>query len=252
MKPLHYSTPLHRLCLMVWSDYMNAHPDVTKEQLNEYSLDEVIKLHTHSLVDHSNPKIAQFSWLTMNIQNYPHDNAETRYSEWCRSLYYVAQDITLFNDDGKEAPKCIALFKKEWDILSNFNIFNSWPIHYEAPFGHFDVETPYQAAKTNDQSRKEEIWKAGMDHGPSAAKRLGSDKRKTILRDNWDEIKLSVMSELVQKKFDVPHRKNKLMSTGYAVLVEGNRHRDTYWGICDRKGCNALGILQMAIRMYSR
>jgi len=252
MQQIHYNTPLHRLCLVVWADYMSAHPDVTNEQLNAYSLEEVIKLHTHSLVDHGNSKVAEFSWMTMNMQNYPNDNPEERYAEWCRCLYQVAKDIVVFDEYGYESPRCINSFKNSWDILSNFNRFSSWPIHYEAPFGHFDVETPYQAAKTNNWSRKEEIWQVGMNEGPAAAKRLGSDRKKTILRDDWDEVKLPIMIELVQKKFDIPHRKKKLMSTGYAVLVEGNTWNDTYWGICNRRGRNALGILEMALRSMYR
>ena len=42
--------------------------------------------------------------------------------------------------------------------------------------------------------------------------------------------------------------KNKLISTFPSILIEGNTWNDTYWGICNGKGENNLGLILMNIR----
>jgi ribA/ribD-fused uncharacterized protein len=78
------------------------------------------------------------------------------------------------------------------------------------------------------------------------AKRAG---RKLKLRKDWDEIKLTVMEEVLKMKF-LGNQKlaQKLIDTGDAVLIEGNWWNDTYWGVCNDKGENHLGQLLMKIR----
>jgi predicted NAD-dependent protein-ADP-ribosyltransferase YbiA (DUF1768 family) len=46
------------------------------------------------------------------------------------------------------------------------------------------------------------------------------------------------------------HLKQKLIATFPAMLVEGNRHRDTYWGFDYNLGLgqNRLGVIQMELR----
>lgn len=109
------------------------------------------------------------------------------------------------------------------------------------------VEHAYQAAKTNDTATRIRIRGCST---PSAAKRLA----KTIpLRDNWNEIKLVIMAWLVGQKF-LRHKdlQQKLLATGDAELIEGNRWGDKFWGVCGGQGENHLGKILMHTRKHIR
>lgn len=106
------------------------------------------------------------------------------------------------------------------------------------------VEHAYQASKTTELSEKLEIRNAET---PGQAKKLG---KSVTLRPNWEEIKVSVMENLLRLKFQDRTLRNKLLSTGTATLVEGNGWGDTFWGVDIKKnaGENHLGKLLMRIR----
>ena len=82
-------------------------------------------------------------------------------------------------------------------------------------------------------------------------KRLG---RKLKVRDDWDDVKLSVMEYGVRQKFNKHEDlKNMLLATGDEELIEGNHWHDTYWGVCEcskcgNKGLNNLGKTLMMVR----
>jgi ribA/ribD-fused uncharacterized protein len=78
------------------------------------------------------------------------------------------------------------------------------------------------------------------------AKKLG---RNISLREDWENIKTSVMYAVVYSKFaqNVELRK-KLLKTGQSILVEGNTWKDTFWGVCNGVGSNNLGVILMSIR----
>ena len=76
---------------------------------------------------------------------------------------------------------------------------------------------------------------------PVQAKRLG---RKVKLRDDWEEVKLEIMTEIVSQKFlQHPHLIEMLLQTGDEELIEGNK-----WDVCKGKGENHLGKILMKIR----
>lgn len=105
------------------------------------------------------------------------------------------------------------------------------------------VEHAYQAAKTHPSLR--EPFKYGT---PGQAKRLG---QRVTMRTDWEQVKVAVMRELIQKKF-LPHTMlgDKLLATGNAELIEGNTWGDRFWGVCGGVGMNKLGILLMEQREY--
>lgn len=90
---------------------------------------------------------------------------------------------------------------------------------------------------------------------PGQAKRLG---RAVPLREDWDDVKLSVMLDLLFQKFAHPELAAKLLATGDQKLIEGNYWHDQYWGECTCPkhifvpGKNALGKLLMQVRMEVR
>ncbi len=129
-------------------------------------------------------------------------------------------------------------FKGEYSWLSNF--FET-PVAFEEEF-YPTVEHAFQAAKTRTISRRE--W---FKRGSAAqAKRLG---RSIPLRRDWEEIKVRVMRDCVQSKFDLsPSLRTRLLETGDRLLVEGNTWGDTFWGVCNGVGENTLGSILMDVR----
>jgi N-glycosidase YbiA len=104
------------------------------------------------------------------------------------------------------------------------------------------TEHAYQAAKTLNPEERREIREAKT---PGKARRLG---QKVKIRDDWEEIKLSVMEALLEQKFDIPEYRDLLLGTENHHLVEGNTWGDVFWGVCNGFGENYLGRLLMKIR----
>lgn len=134
--------------------------------------------------------------------------------------------------------KRIEGFFGEYRFLSNFV---TSPVWYEGiPFP--TVEHAYQAAKTEDIDVQLEI--ADLDI-PAKAKRAGN---QLLIREDWDDVKVDIMRDLVTQKFRQKEFAEKLKATGDAYLEETNTWRDTFWGVCDGKGFNKLGEILMSIR----
>lgn len=133
----------------------------------------------------------------------------------------------------------ILSFRDEYFFLSNF-----YPVEIKLDgIVYPNAETAFQAQKTLDV---EERRKFSMLKNPVQAKRLG---RKVKLRDDWEEVKLDIMTEVVSQKFlQHPHLIEMLLQTGDEELVEGNKWGDRFWGVCKGKGKNHLGKILMKIR----
>ena len=133
----------------------------------------------------------------------------------------------------------ISSFRDEYFFLSNF-----YPVEIKLDgIVYPNAETAFQAQKTLDV---EERRKFSMLKNPVQAKRLG---RKVKLRDDWKEVKLDIMTEIVSQKFlQHPHLIEMLLQTGDEELVEGNKWGDRFWGVCKGKGKNHLGKILMKIR----
>lgn len=122
------------------------------------------------------------------------------------------------------------------------------------------VEHYYQAQKSEDPGYQERV--RGARH-PGKAKRLGDSrlgnpkiskqslfrKNPALLRENWDQIKLSVMRRAVSVKFKQHQDLRKmLIATRNAVLLEDSAS-DFFWGIgANGTGENYLGRLLMEVR----
>jgi len=126
-------------------------------------------------------------------------------------------------------------------FLSNF-----YPAEVELDGGIYrTVEHAYQAAKTLDLVERRQIQKART---PGVAKKMG---RGISIRTNWEDIKVSIMYQLVKQKFtNHPLLMEKLLDTEDAELIEGNDWGDLFWGVCNRRGYgfNHLGRILMKVR----
>lgn len=132
--------------------------------------------------------------------------------------------------------RAIEKFTGEFAFLSNF--YNV-PLTYNG-LTYMNSESAYQAQK--DPSRATQFTKLPANQ----AKRLG---RTVHIRSDWDEVKDTIMYEIVRSKFEQnPDIAQKLINTGNAEIIEGNWWNDTYWGVCNGVGQNKLGKIIMRIR----
>lgn len=133
-------------------------------------------------------------------------------------------------------------FKGENFYLSNF---------YEALVTYGGItfrnnEAAFQAHKCEDPEARKEF----VHLNPSEAKKKG---RHVKLRPDWEDVKTDIMRGIVWAKFTQNHDlADKLLSTGDAVLEEGNNWGDRIWGVVwegGRKvGENRLGRILMDTR----
>lgn len=124
-------------------------------------------------------------------------------------------------------------------FLSNFFMCDVTRNHIT----YLSVEHAYQAAKaTND---KDEAF-VRYSGSPGQAKKRG---RIITPRADWQDVKLSIMRELIIQKFTRhKHLGYDLLRTAPHELIEGNTWGDTYWGVCRGQGLNHLGNLLMTTR----
>ena len=131
--------------------------------------------------------------------------------------------------------------------LSNF-----YPSPFYAPFwgkgreSHIylfpTVEHYFQAHKA---IMKEDALHILEQPTAGASKRAG---RQVRLRKDWEDIKLTVMTNAVNRKFTYTNALGLagfLMETAPYDLVEGNTWGATYWGVCNGQGRNKLGKILM-------
>lgn len=80
----------------------------------------------------------------------------------------------------------------------------------------------------------------------SEAKKLG---RRVVLRKDWEDIKIKVMTAIVKAKFEQNEDlQKKLLATEDAYLEEGNTWGDRIWGTVNGVGANNLGKILMNVR----
>lgn len=157
-------------------------------------------------------------------------------------------------------PKYIIKFDgTEFGFLSNFYA-SDMELERTGPFLTFSlseatpppkiystVEHAFQVAKTLNDRDGELIR---LTSSPGAAKRMG---RSVNLREDWEEVKEEIMLFCLRKKFENKELKDKLLDTGDAILIEGNKWHDSEWGVCYCDRCNGvgknkLGTLLMLVR----
>ncbi len=130
-------------------------------------------------------------------------------------------------------------FRNNYFFLSNFypSIINLDGLLFPT------LEHAYQASKTKNLRWRKIIQTTTT---PGKAKRIG---RKITLNPNWNLEKLEVMKDLIQQKFQPGTLIAQcLIDTSDILLEEGNTWNNTFWGVCNGKGENHLGLLLMEQR----
>jgi ribA/ribD-fused uncharacterized protein len=132
----------------------------------------------------------------------------------------------------------ITSFSGEYAFLSNFF---AHPLLFHS-LEYKTAERAFQALKTTDP---DEFWLIVNAKTPGQAKRLGGRCR---LRADWEQVKLTMMRDVLRVKFSGGDLGQRLLRTGDAHLEEGNNWGDTFWGTVNGTGENHLGKLLMEIR----
>jgi len=127
-------------------------------------------------------------------------------------------------------------FKGNYYYLSNMCKFDT-PIVIDG-ITYKTAENYYQSMKT--LSNSERVYIASIN--PAEAKK---HTRTIKIRDDWDKVKLDVMTKIIDIKFNIPIFRYLLLSTKEIEIVEDNYWHDTYWGVCEGIGENHLGKILM-------
>lgn len=162
--------------------------------------------------------------------------------------------------DVAPVPAVIDRFRGDWMFLSNF-VPCGWILLDGERYA--TVEHAFQAAKVGydvtthhgNPRRRERRWREIIRTAafPALAKRMG---KMVPLRDDWEDVKIAVMRDLLLQKFSLgkqPDYLAGLARTGDAELIEGNTWGDRFWGVDETGvGENHLGKLLMDVRAERR
>ncbi|MDR3707164.1 MAG: NADAR family protein [Capsulimonadaceae bacterium] len=141
----------------------------------------------------------------------------------------------------------IIRFRAPYGFLSNMAACS---VEYDG-IEYASVEHAFASATSLDSAYREKICRS---LNPVAAKRMA---KSANVRPGWNEMQVDVMLALLRQKFDRDKFRNLLLSTGDVLLVEGNAHGDSFWGMSidndgHLRGENRLGQLLMTVRKEVR
>lgn len=81
---------------------------------------------------------------------------------------------------------------------------------------------------------------------PEKAKKFGKKQLKE--RNDWEDIKISIMEFGLRQKYNQEPFKTKLINTYPQKIIETNGWKDRFWGVYEGEGKNVLGKMIMKIR----
>ena len=158
----------------------------------------------------------------------------TEYKNGSYKEFYYEDDKTIFG------------FFEDNRFLSNFH--KSWVTYNSITWD--TSEHAYMWAKTYPEFNQKD-WVDVHDMTAGQVKRWGS---KVNVRDDWEQVKLDVMFQILVDKFSDCEMSQLLENTGDKILIEANNWGDKYWGLCVKTntGSNHLGKILMQIRELNR
>jgi ribA/ribD-fused uncharacterized protein len=137
----------------------------------------------------------------------------------------------------------ITEFRGQFNFLSNFFIT---PVMFRG-VTYRSSEHAYMSAKSNDPQ-----WKAYCINPGVSASDVKQNSQFIRYVDDWPKIKLAVMRECLESKFENPELRKLLIATGNQNIQEGNWWNDRFWGVdlnvTPNIGENHLGRLLMNLR----
>ena len=142
---------------------------------------------------------------------------------------------------GDQKPRAMILkFTDEYRWLSNFADVR---VKMDGVI-YKSVEHAYQAAKSEDKE-----WRSFCKTEEKASK-VKRYSRRIEIREDWNELRVDIMRNLLVQKFGQEPYRSLLIETGQLYIIEGNDWGDRFWGVDlnTGEGKNALGRLIMDIR----
>lgn len=136
----------------------------------------------------------------------------------------------------------IRFYENKYYMLSNFS---SHAVGYENML-YMTAEHAYQSAKFENQDIKKEVQQARSSF---RAKAVSHKHEERFQKQNWNDIKISVMEAILRCKLDQHEDvREALIQSGDAEIVE-NSQDDYFWGCgTDGTGRNEMGKVWMHIR----
>lgn len=129
-------------------------------------------------------------------------------------------------------------FRDEYYFLSNF--YECYVTYNGLTYKN--NEAAFQAQKCINPKDREKFCNLRA----SESKKLG---RRVVLRKDWEDIKIKVMTDIVKAKFKQNEDlQKKLLATEDAYLEEENTWGDRIWGTVNGVGANNLGRILMNVR----
>lgn len=160
--------------------------------------------------------------------------------EVCEKYLHPAVWDIFKNLNAEDFPKEIESFQGKYEFLSN-----AYPISIKWQGQEWlCAEAAFQAARCKHTA---DFFRFLHCSAQKAKQRAG----KVEPREDWEEVKLEIMEEILYAKFSQhPHLAQKLKETGDALLIAGNNKKDTFWGrnLYTCRGQNHLGKLLMKTR----
>lgn len=146
-----------------------------------------------------------------------------------------------------EHVEIIDFFRGEYLFLSNFYEDKKYPVHFMG-LVFSSAEAAFQSAKSEFLDIRKEFCRLNAKD----AKKYG---RKIKLRPGWEDVKDSMMKQVIRNKFiPYPTLSKKLVDTYPSLLIEGNNWHDNHFGSCYCHKCidiskeNVLGKLLTELR----
>lgn len=135
----------------------------------------------------------------------------------------------------------ILFYERKFYCFSNFS---SFAVELKGVLW-MTSEHAYQAAKFKDKKIVEEIKNACSAYD---SKKI-AQKYPNDVKNDWDDIKLSIMEEIIRAKLNQhPFIQKRLKQSEGREIIEDS-HKDSFWGWgLDKNGENNLGKLWMKVR----
>lgn len=141
---------------------------------------------------------------------------------------------------ASDFPEIITRFRDEYDFLSNsFRCdVEREGIIYES------AETAFLLSRAEDEETRRQFARC---RASTARKKFGNPTPAP----GREETELRIMEDILREKFRRnPELLDALAATGNRILIDGSKHKDTFWGVdlYTRRGENHTGRLLMKIR----
>jgi len=162
---------------------------------------------------------------------------DRRYAEFIQKTY-GGEVVPVTLTRPVEVPPVISDFRGSYFFLSNFHVS---PVYGWRTAEHAFQARKFQPGSAHRQAIAKLVQPAETKHYAKA--------HKADWRPDWFEVNVEVMADIVTQKFAIPDMRRLLLATGKAELVEGNTWGDVFWGVCNGKGQNMLGLILMAERL---